>query len=256
MTDWIAPVRPVGRALAAATALGVLMVAAANAQAPKPPAAKPPATATKPPAATPPAAQPAPAPAAAAPANQQVELIYSPWTKICAKGPDDQVKQVCLTGKDARVETGQPVGAVVLIQPEGRANVLRVTLPITVALQRGARVMIDQKKLANAASDQVSAGYQFCIPTGCTAEFEATPEVITQLRSGKMVAVQGISVAGEFMNIPIPLDDFVKALDGPPTDPKVYAEQQKTMQEQLQKRAEEWRKKLEAQQAGAVQPGK
>ncbi len=43
--------------------------------------------------------------------------------------------------------------------------------------------------------------------------------------------------------------------DGPPTDPKVFEEQQKKLQDELQKRAEEARKKLESQQPQAAAPG-
>jgi len=46
--------------------------------------------------------------------------------------------------------------------------------------------------------------------------------------------------------LPLPLAEFAKAYDGPPTDPKVFEETQKKLQEELQKRAEEARKKLEA----------
>src|SRR5262245_54447103 len=47
------------------------------------------------------------------------QLIFSPWTKFCLKGQEAQAKQVCFTGKDGRVESGQPVVAAVLIEPEG-----------------------------------------------------------------------------------------------------------------------------------------
>ncbi|MFI4960217.1 MAG: hypothetical protein ACHP82_02040, partial [Hyphomicrobiales bacterium] len=53
---------------------------------------------------------------------------------------------------------------------------------------------------------------------------------------------------------PLPLADFAKAYDGPPTDPKVVEEQQRKLQEELQKRAEDARKKLEAQQPAAAAP--
>ena len=45
--------------------------------------------------------------------------------------------------------------------------------------------------------------------------------------------------------------EFAKAYDGPPTDPKVFEENQKKLQEELQKRAEEQRKKLEGAGVGA-----
>jgi hypothetical protein len=54
------------------------------------------------------------------------------------------------------------------------------------------------------------------------------------------------------LTLPLPLAEFAKAYDGPPTDPKVFEETQKKLQEELQKRAEEQRKKLEdAQKSGA-----
>ena len=46
--------------------------------------------------------------------------------------------------------------------------------------------------------------------------------------------------------------DFAKAYDGPPTDPKVFEEQQKKLQDELQKRAEDARKRLESQQPPAA----
>jgi invasion protein IalB len=250
MKYWIAPAGPVGLALAAATAFSVLIAAAANAQAPAPP--KPPAA--KPPAAKPPAAAPAANPPAAAPApaqGQQIQLLYSPWTKFCAKGQEANAKQVCLTGKDGRVETGQPVVSAVLIQPEGGPNVLRVTLPLTVQLLRGTRVMVDQTKLASMASETQSTPYTICFVNGCMADYEATADVITQLKKGQKLWVQGFSIAGEFINLPLPLEEFGKTVDGPPTDPKVIEEQQKKMQDELQKRAEAVKKQLESQQQPA-----
>jgi hypothetical protein len=45
--------------------------------------------------------------------TKQVQLIYSPWTKFCLKGQETNAKQVCFTGKDARIESGMPVVAAV-----------------------------------------------------------------------------------------------------------------------------------------------
>ena len=43
------------------------------------------------------------------------------------------------------------------------------------------------------------------------------------------------------------LVDFAKANEGPPTDPKMFAAQQKKLQDEMQKRADEARKKLKGQ---------
>src|ERR1700757_1755543 len=134
-----ASVGPRGRLLAllAATALAVPFASSAEAQTAPPPAAPKAKAAPK-------AAPRAPAPAAQAPADQQIQLIYAPWTKFCLKGQDANAKQVCFTGKDGRIESGQPVIAAVVIEPEGEPKkILRVTLPLGMQLVHGTRVIVD-----------------------------------------------------------------------------------------------------------------
>src|SRR5712672_487958 len=259
-----APVRPRARvsALLAATALSVAMlVSGAQAQTPTPapgaPAAAPKAKAAPkaapkaPPTAPAPAAQQPPpaagAPAAGAqPADQQVQLIYAPWTKFCLKGQDAGAKQVCFTGKDGRIESGQPVIAAVIIEPEGDPKkILRVTLPLGMQLVHGTRVIVDGNAPAQAP-------YVICFQNGCMSDYDVTPELIGNLKKGQNLVVQAINSNGAPLTLPLPLAEFAKAYDGPPTDPKVFEETQKKLQEELQKRAEEQRKKLEdAQKNGA-----
>jgi invasion protein IalB len=260
-----APAQPVRRtlaaitrttALAAALALGATTVAMAQQPAPAPaaPAAKPKPAPKKPAAPAPAAAQPAPAPAAQqAPApgqaqqgqGDQVQLIYSPWTKFCLKGQETDAKQVCFTGKDARIESGMPVVAAVLIEPESEPKkILRVTLPLGMQLIHGTRVIVDQNQ-------PMTAPYVICFTNGCMADYEATADMIAKMKSGQGLVVQAINSTGQPISLVLPLGDFAKAYDGPPTDPKVFEEQQKKLQEELQRRADEARKKLESQQGGA-----
>jgi len=176
--------------------------------------------------------------------GQQVQLIFSPWTKFCLKGqpgqaPDPNAKQVCFTGKDARVESGQPVAAAVLIEPEGQERkILRITLPLGMQLVHGTRVIIDQNQ-------PMTAPYVICFTNGCMADYEANAEMIGKLKKGQGLVLQAINATGQPISLVMPLSDFAKAYDGPPTDPKVFEEQQKKLQEELQRRADEARKKLE-----------
>ena len=254
-----APVWPRGRvfALLAATALAAsLLTQGVQAQAPAPgaapapaaPKAKAPPPKAAPKAAAPgapaPAAQQAPpagAPAAAAqPADQQVQLIYAPWTKFCLKGQDANAKQVCFTGKDGRIESGQPVIAAVIIEPEGEPKkILRVTLPLGMQLVHGTRVIVDGNAPAQSP-------YVICFANGCMSDYDVTPELLANMKKGQNLVVQAINSNGAPLTLPLPLGEFAKAYDGPPTDPKVFEETQKKLQEELQKRAEEARKKLEA----------
>jgi invasion protein IalB len=136
-----------------------------------------------------------------------------------------------------------PVVAAVLIEPDGDPKkVLRVTLPLGMSLQPGTRVIVD-------SGQPMTGPYVICFNNGCMADYEASSELIGKLKKGQGLAIQGINGAGTAVTLTVPLGDFAKAYDGPPTDPKVFEEQQKKLQEELQKRADDARKKLEGQQA-------
>src|ERR1700687_2373182 len=255
-----ASVRPRGRffALLAATALtAVLLAPGVQAQQPTPAPAAPKAKAAPKaapkgaPAAPAPAAQQAPPPAAGAPAaggqpqDQQVQLIYAPWTKFCLKGQDPNAKQVCFTGKDGRIESGQPVIAAVIIEPEGEPKkILRVTLPLGMQLVHGTRVIVD----SNAPRQ---SPYVICVANGCMSDYDVTPELLANMKKGQNLVVQAINSNGAPLTLPLPLAGFAKAHDGPATDPKVFEETQKKLQEELQRKAEEARKRLEQSQPAA-----
>jgi invasion protein IalB len=179
----------------------------------------------------------------------QVQLIFSPWTKFCLKGQpgqpaDPNAKEVCFTGKDARVESGQPVAAAVLIEPQGvDKKLLRVTLPLGMQLAHGTRLIVDQNQ-------PMTAPYVICFTNGCMADYDANPDLINKMKKGQGLVIQAINTTGQPISLVMPLADFAKAYEGPPTDPKVFEEQQKKLQEELQRRADEARKKLESQQGG------
>src|SRR5208283_1424977 len=168
--------------------------------------------------------------------QQQAQLIFSPWTKFCLKGqpgqaPDPNAKQICFTGKDARIESGMPVVAAVLIEPEGQERkILRVTLPLGMQLAHGTRVIIDQNQ-------PLTAPYVICFTNGCMADYEANADMIGKMKKGQGLTIQAINSTGQPISLGMPL-----------TDPKVFEEQQKKLQEELQRRADEARKKLENQQ--------
>lgn len=182
--------------------------------------------------------------------QQQVQLIYAPWTKFCLKGQDANAKQVCFTGKDGRIESGQPVIAAVIIEPEGEPKkILRVTLPLGMQLVHGTRIIIDNNA-------PMQSPYVICFANGCMSDYEVTADMINHMKKGQNLIVQAINSNGAPLTLPLPLAEFAKAYEGPPTDPKVFEETQKKLQEELQKRAAEARAKLEAQQpaAGATTP--
>jgi invasion protein IalB len=250
----LASAKPVARALAAiaTTSIAALLISSAAAQQPPKPAPTRPGAKPQ---------QPAPQPAAPAQAQPQPEqpgqpgtapnaplpqLIYSQWVKFCV-GPDGQpadqknaevkAKQVCLTGIDGRLESGQPVVAVVAIDPPADGKkILRITLPIGMQLQHGTRVIIDQ-------AQPLTAPYVTCFANGCISDYELSADTLGKVKKGKSAVVQGINYTGSALSVPIPLTEFAKAFDGAPTDPKVLEERQKKLEEELKKKGDELQKK-------------
>jgi invasion protein IalB len=226
--------QPATSTAAAPNPEGVLLPASPTPAAGEPVTPKPPAA----------AAQPAPSDSRTAggdstPWPEMPRLIYSSWAKYCGKGQDATAKQVCFTGKDARSEAGQPVVAAVLIEPDGEPKKLfRITMPSPLQLQYGTRVIVDQQP-------PLTGPFFTCFTNGCMADYEATPDLIGKLKHGQMLTIQAINLAGSAISFPVTLVDFAKANEGPPTDPKVFAAQQKNLDEQ--KHADEARKKLKSQ---------
>jgi invasion protein IalB len=245
-----APARPVRRAFATITATTILVAASAAFAQQPPQQQRPQAQPAQRPQAQP--AQPAKPPAQTAPAQQQpqqqaqpgatepAQLIYSPWTKFCLK--EQTGKQVCFTGKDARIESGMPVASAALIEPEGEPKkLLRINVPLAMKIEHGTRLIIDQ-------TSPRTAPYVSCFVTGCVSDYEVNVDTINQLKKSQQLHIQAIGINGQPFTVPLPLAEFAKAYDGPPTDPKVMEEQQKKLQDELQRRAEDARKRLESQQ--------
>jgi len=250
---------PVRRALGMATVtslVAVLAVPAAFAQQPAPAPAPAPKAAPKPapkaaPKQQPAQQQPAQQPGQAPGGDQQMPVVYSPWTKICGKDQNPGAKEVCLTVREAHLETGQFLAGAALIEQEGeQRKIFRITLPLGMQLPQGTRVIVDQDQ-------PVTGQYIVCLPNGCMADLEVQPDFVGKLKKGQQLTLQGINLPGQAASYPIPLADFAKVNEGPPTDPKAYEETQRKMQDQLQKKSEELRKKMEGQNApGAPAPAR
>jgi invasion protein IalB len=253
-----APARPAARTLAmiAATATFALASVAVHAQTPPPAAPAAPAkkAAPKQPAKQP-AQAPAPAPGQAAPQPgaqppaaagqaQQIPLVYSAWIKLCGKNPQDpNAKELCQTMKEAHMESGQFVAAAALIEMTGeQKKILQLILPTRLLLPPGTRVTVD----SNPPSD---GPFIICAPEFCMAQHEVTDDFVAKLKAGQTLQIQAINDQKQTVSYLLPLADFAKAHDGPPTDPKVLEEQrkeaQKKMQDELLKRGEDAQKKMQ-----------
>jgi invasion protein IalB len=164
-----------------------------------------------------------PAPKAAPGAMTELSpFVYSPWTKFCGRDSNNPAAQpVCLTVREARLQTGQFVAGAALIEQVGEdKRLLRVTLPLGLRLMPGVQMFIDSEAARN-------GNYVICYPNGCMADFEVNPDFVARLKSGERLQLRGINAPGQVASYLLPLGGFAQANEGPPTDPATFEQEQR-----------------------------
>jgi invasion protein IalB len=112
---------------------------------------------------------------------------------------------------DAKVESGLQAVAAVLIEQEGETRKLfRVVLPLGMKLPPGTRIIIDQNQPR-------TAPYIICFANGCMVDYEANEELIGNMKKGQTLIVQAVNGQGQVISLRLPLNEFGKAYDGPPS---------------------------------------
>lgn len=216
-------------------------------------------------------------------AEPAAEQQQSAWVKLCEKAPivvrDKEGKpqrdsrNICLTHHE-RLDgnTGLVLVSAAFRQIEGQEKPhLMVMVPLGMALQPGLRATIysgDQwakiqknEKFDDSKLVPVKMAFSLCHPAGCTAEIEATPELVDNFKAGAGVMVLAINSQGQVVAFPVPLTGFKEALDGQPIDNQKYSEARKALMTQIAQRqqqlAEEYRKRQaeEAAKGGAPAAG-
>ncbi len=200
----------------------------------KPPAQKPPPQTQQ--NVAPPATQQARQPPVVVP-----QLIYRRWTRVCPPketNPQPGGKQPCFVFMEGREDMGALVVRATIMEVEGEPKKgLVISFIYGVDLLRGTHIVVDQGPL------EATAPFIVCVPPnvppplfGCVSQYEITGEVISGMKKGKFLTVQTI-FNGQTLSPQLPLADFAKAYDGPPTDLKAEAEQEQKLQQELANRA-------------------
>jgi len=215
---------------AAVVLAGALLLAGSSAQAQQAPAAG---------AAQAPAQQAAPQQGGPIAANLQP--VQPDWTKVCGSDPATN-KEICYTTRDFGQAADQPpVLAVAIYDVKGdEQRIVRLLLPVGLMLRPGFRFSVDK-------GAALEGNYEICFPNGCFAEARVKGVTLDQIKKGTILNVNVKNQANNEVVFAVPLEGFAKAFDGPAIDPKVLEEQQRALQAELQKRAEEERKRLEGQ---------
>lgn len=216
----------------------MLTASVASAQQPaKPPAAKPAA-----PAQGQSSGQPA-APAGPTIVQVKPEPSQTQWTKVCGKDPANG-SEICYTTRDFISDQGQAVLAIAIYDIKGAQpqRIVRALMPLGLLLQPGVRFSVDK-------GDAIQGRYAICFPNGCFAEAPVSDSFINALKKGGTLNVSIQNQVAQEVSFAVPASDFGKGFDGPAIDPKVLEEQQKKLQEELEKRSEAIRKQQESQSA-------
>jgi invasion protein IalB len=175
---------------------------------------------------------PAAAPAAkkGAPAAKAAEKPQSAWVKLCEKSPivirdkegkpSREQRNICLTHHE-RLDgnTGLVLVSAALRQVEGEQKQhLMVMVPLGMALAPGLRATIyndelwdkiqKNEKFDDSKLEAIKFNYTLCHPAGCTAEIEASSQLIDSFKSGAGIMVLAINAQGQVVAFPVPLTGF------------------------------------------------
>ncbi len=145
------------------------------------------------------------------------------WVKLCEKAQvkkdDKDKKEICITHQEQLDRnTGGPMVSAAVRSVEGApAQRFLVTVPLGMAIPAGAQVKIDDQK------EPMKLTYTYCFPNGCTAEIEASEELLNTMKGGKELFVSAISVIGEQVLFKLPLAGFKESIEGKPVDTAQFA---------------------------------
>ncbi|MEZ5773795.1 MAG: invasion associated locus B family protein [Hyphomicrobiaceae bacterium] len=193
-------------------------------------------------------------------AHAEEQKKVSSWVKLCEKAPVEKdpaaaTKEVCITHHE-RLDpnTGQTIVSAAVRAVEGQDKMrLMVTVPLGMALPPGMRIVFDGSK---DEKDHIPLKYTFCLPNGCTAETEATAEILTRLRAEQGFVVQTFNALGEQLGFQVPLNGFGDTLDGKPVDTKKFANARRQLLLSIREKAIERAKAAaEAKKEGTTEGG-
>jgi invasion protein IalB len=220
------------------------------------PATPAPATAAAPAAgAAPKAAAAGGAPAAEGAGNKTA------WVKLCEKAPlvkkdkdgkdVKEEKDLCLTHHE-RLDgnTGMVLVSAAIRKVEGQdKQSLMVMVPLGMAIPPGIRAAVYTKeqwaavqkneKIDEKSLKPIELKYSLCHPAGCTAETEATKDILDQMAAGGGMMVLAMNAGAQPVAFPVPLDGYNEAAAGPPVDNKQYGEARAKLMQSIRARQQE-----------------
>lgn len=231
-------------------------------------------------AAAPAAKEAAPAAKDAAPAAKDAaagkEGAKSAWVKLCEKAPVNkrdkdgkelkEEKNICLTHHE-RLDgnTGMVLVSAAIREIEGQEKkALMVMVPLGMAIPPGIKAAVYTKeqwektakneKIDETTLKPIELKYSLCHPSGCTAEIEATADIVDQMRTGGGLMVLAMNAAAQPIGFPVPLTGFAEAYAGKPIDNAEYKKARGQLMAQIRQRQQEAYEKFKADEMKNLPP--
>ena len=159
------------------------------------------------------------------------------WFKICEVNKQTN-KETCAVNIQILNEKGAPIAQARIVEQKGApAKLFTVIVPPGLLIQSGLRIQIDKQNLG-------TAKYQICTSRACIAEARFDGKLITAMKRGQNLQIIGVGQDRKPAGFPVSLTGFTAAYDGPSADPsKFLAAEEDTLQQKLQRKAAEARKK-------------
>jgi invasion protein IalB len=216
-------------------------------------------------------AAPAAKDAKAAPAGKQ-----SAWVKLCEKSPlvkkdkdgkdVKEEKNICLTHHE-RLDgnSGMVLVSAAIRQVEGNPNDhLMVMVPLGMAIPPGIKAAVYTKEQWEKAAKNekvddkelkpIDLKFSLCHPSGCTAEMEATKEIVEQMKTGGGLMILAMNAQAQPIGFPVPLDGFTEAFAGKPVDNDEYKKARGQLMAQIRQRQQEAYEKFKAEKMKELPP--
>lgn len=146
---------------------------------------------------------------AAAPADAQdgvVKETFGEWKLVCDTPAGASSEQCAIIQLVLDEEADIGLSAIVLRTADGKAELLRVVVPLGVVLPNGLGLLVDEQNIGNAQ-------FTSCLADGCYAQVVLNEQLLDTMKNGKSATFVVFKTPEEGIGVPIELGNFAKAYE-------------------------------------------
>nr|WP_256478367.1 invasion associated locus B family protein [Notoacmeibacter sp. MSK16QG-6] len=147
--------------------------------------------------------------AIASPAHAQdgvVKETYGEWKLVCDTPAGASSEQCAIIQLVLDEEADIGLSAIVLRTADGKAELLRVVVPLGVVLPNGLGLLVDEQNIGNAQ-------FTSCLADGCYAQVVLNEQLLETMKNGKSATFVVFKTPEEGIGVPIELGNFAEAYE-------------------------------------------